>query len=124
MMQQQGQSDYGRYEGRSRESMPPPYEQPGSVYDDEFVEILSQRISQRMAQGPVGKIQPLMKARRDETPNLPFVLALISILALIPLAIILVPGGGVGGLLAFGGLCLTLFLINAVFAEYSKHANK
>src|SRR5450432_463143 len=105
---------YGAYEGNQNYAPPPQYS-PGpqnSAYDDEYVDSLAQRLSQRMAQGPQGKIQP--GVRRDHVSAvMRLILAIISIALLIPLAAILMGGvGGITGLISFGAVCMAIFLIN------------
>jgi len=110
---------YGAYEGNQSYAPPPQYS-PGpqsSAYDDEYVDSLAQRLSQRMAQGPQGKIQP--GTRGDHVSAIMrLILAIISIALLIPLAAILMGGvGGITGLISFGAVCMAIFLINAVFSD-------
>jgi hypothetical protein len=114
---------YGAYEGNQSYAPPPPpqYSQgpQSSAYDDEYVDSLAQRLSQRMAQGPRGKIQPQPQGTKDRvSAGMRLALAIVSIVMLIPLAAILIPGmQGVGGLIAFGAACVAIFLINAVFND-------
>ncbi len=111
---------YGAYSGNPSYTPPPQYS-PGpqsSPYDDEYVDSLAQRLSQRMAQGPQGKIQPGVRGDRVSA-GMRFVLAIVSIVVLIPLAAILMGGvGGIVGLISFGSVCLAIFLINAVFNDH------
>lgn len=110
---------YGAYEGNQSYAPPPPpqYSQgpQSSAYDDEYVDLLAQRISQRMAQGPRGKIRPT--GTRDRvSAGMRLALAIVSVVMLIPLAAILMAGvGGIAGLISFGAACVAIFLINAVF---------
>jgi hypothetical protein len=125
MMSQEGQpireepgAGYGGYEGNQSYSPPPQYGTSygqGPQYDDEYIDVLAQRLSQRMAQGPRGKIQPASIG--DRAPwGMRLALAIVSISILVPLAAILLAGvGGLGGLISFGAACLAIFLINAVF---------
>ena len=106
---------YGRYEGNQTYAPPPPQYGAGSQYDDEFVDGLAQRLSQRMAQGPRGKIQPTPSTDRVSA-GMRLALAIVSITMLIPLAAILMAGvGGVAGLVSFAAACFAIFLINLVF---------
>jgi hypothetical protein len=111
---------YGAYEGNQSYAPPPQYS-PGpqsSAYDDEYVDSLAQRLSQRMAQGPKGKIQPGAHGDRLSA-GMRLALAIVSISLLVPLAAILVGGvGGIVGLIAFGAACVAIFLINAVFSDH------
>jgi hypothetical protein len=127
MPQMEPERQYGRYEGerQQQEYTPPHYEAPSygpaqtqerTPYDDEFIDMLAQRIAQRLTQGPSGKIN--LNNRGGDRPSVGhrLALAIVSIALLVPLAgIIFGVVGGVFGLFAFGGVCLTLFLINAVF---------
>jgi len=126
--QEQVQPTYGRYEGaqQKKDYAQQQYEAPfyrggqsqqGGLYDEEFIEMLAQRIAQRIVQGPGGKIQPTQPRDRASAGQ-KLALAVVSLVLLVPLAGILVAGvGGVGGLIAFGGACVTMFLVNAVYAE-------
>ena len=109
---------YGAYEGNQSYAPPPQYSQgpQSSAYDDEYVDSLAQRLSQRMAQGPQGKIRP---GRGDKiSAGMRLALAIVSIAVLVPLAAILMGGvGGSAGLIAFGAACIAIFLINAVFSD-------
>ncbi|MBV9616779.1 MAG: hypothetical protein JO031_15100 [Ktedonobacteraceae bacterium] len=112
---------YGGYEGNQSYAPPPPpqysQEPQNSAYDDEYIDSLAQRLSQRMAQGPRGKIQSTAKDK--VSPGMRLTLAIISIVVLIPLAGILMGGvGGLAGLISFGSACLAIFLINAVFSDH------
>ena len=111
---------YGAYEGNQSYTPPPPppqYSQgpQSSAYDDEYVDSLAQRLSQRMAQGPRGKVQSA--ASTDKlTSNQRLALAIVSVAMLVPLAGILVAGtAGLGGLVAFVVACLAIIVINVVF---------
>lgn len=119
-------ANYGAYEGNQSYAPPPPpqYSQQGpqsNVYDDEYVDSLAQRLSQRMAQGPQGKIQPT-RAQDRVSAGMRLALAIVSISILVPLAAILMAGvGGLSGLISFGAACLAIFLINAVFNNDTHH---
>jgi hypothetical protein len=105
---------YGRYEGNQTYAPPPQYSS-GQQYDDEFVDGLAQRLSQRMAQGPRGKIQPGPSTDRVSA-GMRLALAIVSITMLVPLAAILLAGvGGITGLISFGAACFVIFCINVVF---------
>ena len=115
-------SGYGAYEGNQSYAPPPQYASgqgpQSSIYDDEYVDSLAQRLSQRMAQGPQGKIQP-GKQGDHISAGMRLVLAIISVVMLIPLAAILMGGvGGTAGLISFGAVCMAIFLINAVFNDH------
>jgi hypothetical protein len=112
---------YGAYEGNQSYAPPPQYN-PGpqsSAYDDEYVDSLAQRLSQRMAQGPQGKIQAAPRGGDRVSAGMRLALAIVSISVLVPLAAILMGGvGGIAGLISFGAACVAIFLINAVFSNY------
>ena len=59
-------SDYGRYEGNQQPgggyAHDPSPQNP--MYDDTFVDSFAQRLSQRMAQGPAGKLQSSAKGNK------------------------------------------------------------
>ncbi len=110
---------YGAYEGNQNYAPPPQYSQgpQSSAYDDEYVDSLAQRLSQRMAQGPQGKIRPT-GAKDRVSAGMRLALAIVSVVMLVPLAAILMGGvGGTAGLISFGAACLAIFLINAVFND-------
>ncbi len=111
---------YGAYEGNQSYAPPPQYN-PGpqsSAFDDEYVDSLAQRLSQRMAQGPQGKIQAAPRGS-GVSAGMRLALAIVSISVLVPLAAILMGGvGGMAGLISFGAACVAIFLINAVFSNY------
>ena len=114
-------SGYGAYEGNQSYASPPPQYSQGpqgsAAYDDEYVDSLAQRLSQRMAQGPRGKIQPGAKDRVSAGMRL--ALAIVSVAMLVPLSAILMAGvGGMAGLISFGAACVAIFLINAVFSDH------
>ncbi len=105
---------YGRYEGNQMFAPPPQYGS-GPQYDDEFVDGLAQRLAQRMAQGPRGKIQPNVGSG-GVSAGMRLALAIVSISILVPLAAILMAGvGGISGLISFGAACFAIFFINVVF---------
>jgi hypothetical protein len=111
---------YGRYEGNQTYAPPPQYG-AGQQYDDEFVDGLAQRLSQRMAQGPRGKIQPTPSTDRVSA-GMRLALAIVSITMLIPLAAILLAGvGGITGMLSFAAACFVILLINIVFNNPFRH---
>ncbi|HEV2660247.1 MAG TPA: hypothetical protein VGU68_06565 [Ktedonobacteraceae bacterium] len=106
---------YGRYEGNQTYASPPPQYGAGQQYDDEFLDGLAQRLSQRMAQGPREKIQPTPSSNRVST-GMRLALAIVSVAMLVPLAGTLMAGvGGVAGLVSFIVACFAIFLINLIF---------
>jgi hypothetical protein len=111
---------YGTYEGQQRESVqPPPYEmgyQPpsaGGTIDDNFVDAISQRVAQQMAQQSSGKVY----GQRRPSSGLPAEqrtgIAIVSVLVLIPLGVVL-GQQGLGGLLALGVVGLVILAVNAI----------
>jgi hypothetical protein len=99
--------------------LPPPAD---SMYDDNFMDAFAQRLSQRMAQGPRGKLYPQGMSKDRVSAAQKLALAIVSVVMLVPLAGICVGLAVVShlwfvGLAALGVICLTIFLINAVFAE-------
>lgn len=117
------QPRYGRYEGSQQDAQQQQYgtpydagQQQGSPIDDNLVEAVAQRVAQIMGQGPGGKVYG--RTKTPPTTGMKLALAIVSLCLLIPLAAILFSNvGGVGGLIAFGIVCLTVFLVNAVFSE-------
>ena len=119
----QGQpgSAYGRYEGNQGYSQQqygtPPYGQApqSGTYDDDFVDALAQRLSQRMTQEPAGKLR--VGTGQKVSPGQRLALAIVSVAMLVPLAALLLvaTGGAFFGFVSFGAACLAIFLINAVF---------
>ncbi|MBV9707764.1 MAG: hypothetical protein JO125_10190 [Chloroflexi bacterium] len=107
----EGRSAYGRYEENRS------YNQQGGTYDDEHIDMLAQRLSQRMGQSQ--KIYPT--TNRAASAGQRLALAIVSVIALIPLTAIIM---GISThaefpwivtLFALGAAYLTVFLINAVF---------
>ena len=117
------QARYGGYEGNQsyaqQQQYGPPYDtsqQQGSPIDDNLVEAIAQRVTQIMGQGSGGKIYT--HSRNAPTIGMKLALAIVSLCLLIPLAAILISGvGGIGGLIGFGGACLTVIIVNTVFGE-------
>ena len=123
-IREQPRATYRGYEGNPEYAQPqqeiPSYNPPpqNASYDDNFVEAVAQRLVQRMGQGPAEKIHTPVRSKESMGQRL--ALAIVSVVMLVPLAGILMSGvGGVGGLIAFGAVCLAIFLINAVFNEYA-----
>ncbi len=129
---QRQEPPYGRYEGTQGTQGVPPHlgdnwhapEPPpaGNMYDDSFMDAFAQRLSQRMAQGPSGKVytSPQSRARERVSAGQRLALAIVSVVMLVPLSGIVVGLVSVSnlwivGLLALGAICLTLIIINAIF---------
>jgi len=114
------------YDGPSQSQITPPQGQgvppAGNMYDDAFIDAFSQRVAQRMAQGPQGKLHfPAMKGNKA-TAGQKLALAIVSIALLVPFSGIMIGLVAVShfwwvGIVGLGIICLTLFLINAVFNE-------
>jgi hypothetical protein len=108
-MDPQESAGYGHYEGT-----PPPYtSQPGQTYDDNFVEAVAQRFSQRISQSSGFRSSSRPDAR------LRLSLAIVSICMLVPLAGIFMGVLGTLGLIGFGVACVAIAIINVVFNGFS-----
>jgi hypothetical protein len=119
----QGRSAYGRYEenGSYNQHYDPPFgqssTQQGGTYDDEHIDMLAQRLSQRMGQSQ--KIYPTTNKAASAGQRM--ALAIVSVIALIPLTAIIVGAATTQAvpwgvtLFALGAAYLAVFLINAVF---------
>lgn len=116
---QQPSAAYGAYEGNSTSSQQQyevPYQQApqGGTLDDNFVEAVAQRITQRMSQSTTGKVREKGdRLSADQRTAIAIVSIVLSIVALIPLGIVL-GQQGFAGLIALGMVCLTIFMVNAV----------
>jgi len=119
---QEPSANYGRYEGNQASYPPPQYETPyqapqGNIYDDDYVDGLAQRLSQRMAAGPASKIQAGPSGKHRTPDGMRLALAIVSVSILVPLAAILLGAvGGSAGLIGFGVACFAIFLINGAFS--------
>ena len=105
------QQDYGNVE---RDTDSP----QGSMYDDTFVDSLAQRLSQRMAEGPAGKLPSSIKSKATAGQRL--ALAIVSvILVAFYTAIILTTShlSSTANLIGIGIMGLVIFLINGVFND-------
>src|SRR5262249_25242525 len=107
---------YGAYEGQQRPI--PPYEgyqQPplGGVIDDNFIEAVSQRVAQQMAQQSQQSGGKVYNQRRSSMlpAGLRGAIAIVSVAAFIPLGIVL---GGLGNLVALAIVGVVLLGINAI----------
>jgi hypothetical protein len=123
---QREQRPYGRYEGNQSYNQPHDDGIPGEsplpndrIYDDDFIDAFAQRLSQRMSQGPRGKVystQPKEKASAGQR----LALAIVSIVMLTGMA-----GASLGiahnqlwlGLIALGILCFTVIAVNGFFNQ-------
>lgn len=118
---QNNQSYQSYYDGPQQAQVTPTPSQ-NDMYDDAFIDSLSLRLSQRMAQGPQGKLHFPSGSGSKATAGQKLALAIVSIVMLVPLSGIMVGLVAAShfwwvGLAGLGIICLTLFLINAVFDE-------
>jgi len=119
--QQQGQ--YGNYAGypgyqgyqQYGEAISDGPSSPGNMYDDAFIDAMAQRLSQRMVQGPAGKLKPEAKGRVSPQQRLALAIVSVIMIAVFTTGIVTSTGAALGGLIAVGLMCLAIFLINAVF---------
>lgn len=125
------EQSYGGYQGNAGYQQQQQYGTPpqgqgvppaGNMYDDAFIDAFSQRVAQRMTQGPQGKLHFPTQNNSRASAGQKLALAIVSIVLLVPLAGIMVGLVAVShfwwiGLAGLGIICLTLFLINAVFDE-------
>ena len=122
----QEQQNYGAYTGSSQYDGPPQpqhYDVPPQgqsvppIYDDAFMDAFAQRLSQRMAQGPRGKIYPKGKERASSGQRL--ALAIVSLCLLVPIGgVITGMADSVGSFIAmamFGVAAFTIILVNLIF---------
>ena len=119
---------YGAYEGNrgspQQQYKVPPQQSPlGVTLDENFVEAVSQRLSQLMFQQSTG--DAYTQKSQDKPPHgMQLALGIISVIAVIPLAAICLAGvGGPGGLIGFligssAIMCMN-FAFNGIFD--SKH---
>src|SRR6266446_1356450 len=111
---QQPSSAYGTYEG-NRGSSQQQYEVPhqiprGEPIDDNFVEVLAQRIAQYMSRNTTGKVYGQAGERGKQlSSEHRTAIAIFSVLALIPLGIVLGQQGP-AGLIALGIVCVVIFM--------------
>jgi len=116
--QQQGQyGNYAGYQGYQQygEAISDGPSSPGNMYDDAFIDAMAQRLSQRMVQGPAGKLKPEAKERVSPQQRLALAIVSVIMIAVFTTGIITSTGAVLGGLIAVGLMCLAIFLINAVF---------
>jgi len=117
---EQPSTAYGAYEG-NRESSQQQYETPsqqsprGGTLDDNFVEAVSQRLSQLMFQQPTSKTYT--QKSQDRPPHgMQLALGIISVIVVMPLAAICLNGmGGIGGLVGFLIGCSAIVWMNLAF---------
>jgi len=116
---EQPSAAYGVYEGNrgsAQQQYEAPYQQTpqGGRLDDNFVEAVAQRIAQYTNQATTGKVREKNeRLSADQRTAIAIVSIVLSMLALIPLGIVL-GQQGIGGLIALGIVCCTIFMVNAV----------
>lgn len=116
---EQPSAAYGAYEGirgSSQQQYGTPYQQPPQrgAFDDNFVEAVAQRLAQHMSQDTPGKVREKSdRLSASQRTSIAIVSIVFSILAIIPLGIVL-GQQGLGGLIALGIICTTIFLVNGV----------
>ncbi len=111
------QRHYQGYEGNLANERQPANESygPGAMYDDEFMDTFAQRLSQRMTQGPAGKIRPTHRGA-SAGQRLALAIVSVSVLGFLGLIILTVSTSqSLIGLLVSGLLTLAIILINIVF---------
>jgi hypothetical protein len=87
----------------------------GSMYDDEFIDSLAQRLSQRMAQGPAGKLQIPGKGKATAQQRMALAIVSVIMVAVFSVAILTSTSASLISLGAVFIMSLAIFLINAVF---------
>jgi hypothetical protein len=118
-MHPEEQRHYQGYEGNQSYEQPHAGESygPGAMYDDEFMDAFAQRLSQRMAQGPAGKIQP--PARHGASSGQRLALAIVSISLLAFVTIVLFTNSSISSLVSLivlGALTVAFIIINGIFS--------
>ena len=112
---EQSSATYGTYEGNRgpfQQQHEVPYQQ--STLDDNFVEAVAQRIAQYTNRATTDKVhEKSERLSAGQRTALAIISIIFSVLALIPLGLVL-GQQGTGGLIALGIICCTIFLINAV----------
>ena len=124
----QEQQNYGAYTGSSQYDGPPQpqhYDVPPQgqsvppIYDDAFMDSFAQRLSQRMAQGPQGKIYPQGQRKERASSGQRLALAIVSLCLLVPIGgVITGMADSVGSFIAmamFGVAAFTIILVNLIF---------
>ena len=122
--QEQSSSAYGRYEEQqayTQQRYETPYRQTskGETLDDDFVDVVSERIVQRLRQETAGKVYP--QPQQFDKNILRTVLALISMVILVLFAFLFVIiVGGSTGWISFAIGSFVIFLIAAVAIDKVK----
>ena len=122
-MNSEGQQHYKGYEGsqeyeQARSGERSGRDMPGGMYDDDFIDAFAQRLSQRMALGPSGKITPTYG--RAKKPEFRLALAIVSIVMIVLLAIFLLISFAwhvsfFAGLTILGIVAFAMVIINGVY---------
>lgn len=118
----QEQQQYGGYTGSPQYDGPPVQQQystppqgqnvPPPMYDDAFMDVFAQRLSQRMPQGPQGKIYPQTTQKERPSAGQRLALAIVLVVMFIPIAGVCVGlASVVGGFLGFMALLPLLWLL-------------
>lgn len=105
------QQDYGNIEHDANAPQ-------GSMYDDTFVDSLAQRLSQRMAQGPAGKLSSPIRSRATAAQRLG--LAIVSVILIAFYTTIILSyshASSTVNLIGIGIMSIVIFLINVVFND-------
>jgi hypothetical protein len=91
------------------------YQQPsaGGAIDDNLVDAVSQRVAQQMAQQSSGKVYGQQRPSSGLPAEQRTAVAIFSVVALIPLGIVL-GQQGLGGLLALGIVGVVILAVNAI----------
>ena len=126
----QEQQNYGAYTGNQanhsyqayNDGPPSAYAPPNlpqnDMYDDAFIDSLSLRLSQRMAQGPVGKIKTQNKTSGRATAGQKLALAIVSLCLFMVIVLALVQNSTVTGFLAVVGIGIAgivFIAVNGIF---------
>ena len=125
----QEQQSYGAYTGnQSNQPYQPPYYDGASeaqgtptppqnnMYDDAFIDSLSLRLSQRMAQGPIGKvnIQPQRAARATAAQRLALAIVSLGIFFIVTVSLVQ-SVSSIVALIAIGFTVLVCIAVNIIF---------
>ncbi|HCI79458.1 MAG TPA: hypothetical protein DHW02_07195 [Ktedonobacter sp.] len=125
----QEQQEYGAYSGsQSNQSYQPPYYDgpqqgqgiPSSpqndMYDDAFIDSLSLRLSQRMAQGSIGKVNVGTQKPARATAGQRLALAIVSLGIFFVVTVSLVQSvSAILALIAIGLTALVCIAVNIIF---------
>lgn len=124
----QEQQDYGAYTGNPQydgPSQPQHYSTPPQgqgvppLYDDAFMDAFAQRLSQRMAQGPQGKVYPQGHRKDRASAGQRLALAIVSVAMLIPILGVITglasSAGSFVGMAVFGVAALVIVIVNVIF---------